>query len=210
MPPVLARGLKHFINDIKSSKNREQETRRVTFELVKIQAKFNHARGTAKHAISTYDLKKYACKLVYIRVLGYIIDFGLREALLLMASTDLGEKATGYALANLLADPVSKEDALEIFATVRNDLRMPSRGSNVIWRFEVASLALGLVANCGFSFRCFWPYVSRISEEIWFLVCYILIIRFTIVRCRLQWMVYPNLWFVRHCSVCCGCFMSEQ
>ena len=162
-----ARGLRHFLGAIRSAKTREIESRCVTFELAKIRGKFEHARrrgGNAK-MLSSYDFKKYACKLFYIRVLGYVVDFGLWETVVLMASRDLSEKATGYALASLLVDPASEDDTLQLFAIVRNDLKMSALAPGVNASFEVASLALSLVANCTLSLDGFRPYVSQIAED---------------------------------------------
>ena len=162
-----ARGLRHFLDAIRSAKTREIESRCVTFELAKIRGKFEHARrrgGNAK-MLSSYDFKKYACKLFYIRVLGYVVDFGLWETVVLMASRDLSEKATGYALASLLVDPASEDDTIQVFAIVRNDLKMSALAPGVNASFEVASLALSLVANCTLSLDCFRPYVSQIAED---------------------------------------------
>ena len=165
-----ARGLRHFIDEIRSRRSHEAESRRVTFELAKIRGKFERAQGRGHVAkmLSSYDLKKYACKLIYIRVLGYVIDFGLREATLLMSSTDLAEKSVGYLLAGLSVDasPALEGGALEMCTLVRNDLRMSIRTPGAAERFEVSSLALGMIANCAFSLRCFQPYVVQIAEGI--------------------------------------------
>ena len=147
-----ARGLRHFIDEIRSRRSHEAESRRVTFELAKIRGKFERAQGRGHVAkmLSSYDLKKYACKLIYIRVLGYVIDFGLREATLLMSSTDLAEKSVGYLLAGLSVDasPALEGGALEMCTLVRNDLRMSIRTPGAV----VASKVLQ-ESSCGQEIR---------------------------------------------------------
>jgi AP-2 complex subunit alpha len=49
--------------------------------------------GAVKKRVDGYQKKKYVCKLIYIYLLGYDIDFGHMEALGLLASNKYWEKA---------------------------------------------------------------------------------------------------------------------
>lgn len=46
--------------------------------------------------MSGYDRKKYVCKLLYIYMLGYDIDFGHIEAVNLLSSSKYSEKHMVY------------------------------------------------------------------------------------------------------------------
>nr|AGH62049.1 AP-2 complex subunit alpha [Trypanosoma grayi] len=86
------RGLAHFIQDVrKATSSPAEERRRVDLELVKIRSKF---RDTAK--MSTYDRKKYVCKLMFIAMLGYPVEFGHMEGINLLSLTSPAEKLIGY------------------------------------------------------------------------------------------------------------------
>lgn len=157
-----ARGLKHFIDDIKSSKDKAAESGRVTLELAKIRGRFGRAQSGAK-SLSARDLRKYACKLAYIRVLGYEVDFGVDEALLLASSPVAGDKAVGYVLADLVGDAASEADALALFTTVRSDLEAPARAPSAA-SHERAALALSSVANGALDVGAyFMPYAPAFA-----------------------------------------------
>lgn len=55
--------------------------------MAKIRKKFKEATN-----IEGYDKRKYVCKLLYMYMLGYDIDFGYMEAVNLMASNKFQEK----------------------------------------------------------------------------------------------------------------------
>ena len=92
------RGLSNFIRDIReATSSREAEAKRVAEELSKIRAKFiNNA------AVTTYDRKKYVCKLLFIFMLGYEVDFGHMEAIELLAGQSASEKLIGYLAVSVL------------------------------------------------------------------------------------------------------------
>ena len=92
------RGLSNFIADIrKATGNRDEEVRRVEQELGKIRSKFRTGSD-----LSPYDRKKYMCKLLFIFMLGYEVDFGHMEALSLLAGQSATEKLVGYLSISLL------------------------------------------------------------------------------------------------------------
>ncbi|RNF08697.1 alpha-adaptin-like protein [Trypanosoma rangeli] len=86
------RGLAHFIQDVrKATSSLTEEKKRVDLELVKIRSKFRNAA-----AMSTYERKKYVCKLMFIAMLGYPVEFGHMEGVKLLALTSPAEKLIGY------------------------------------------------------------------------------------------------------------------
>ncbi|RNF01594.1 alpha-adaptin-like protein [Trypanosoma conorhini] len=86
------RGLAHFIRDVrKATSSPAEEKKRVDLELVKIRSKFRNAA-----AMSTYARKKYVCKLMFITMLGYPVEFGHMEGVKLLALTSPAEKLIGY------------------------------------------------------------------------------------------------------------------
>ncbi|KAH9600025.1 Clathrin/coatomer adaptor [Trypanosoma melophagium] len=86
------RGLAHFIQDVrKATSSPAEERERVELELVKIRSKF---QDTTK--MTTYDRRKYVCKLMFITMLGYPVEFGHMEGVKLLALTTPAEKLIGY------------------------------------------------------------------------------------------------------------------
>lgn len=92
------RGLSNFIRDIReATTSREAEQKRVAEELGKIRAKFKD-----NSTISAYDRKKYVCKLLFIFMLGYEVDFGHMESIELLAGQSASEKLIGYLAISVL------------------------------------------------------------------------------------------------------------
>uniref|UniRef100_A0A7S1MIR1 Clathrin/coatomer adaptor adaptin-like N-terminal domain-containing protein n=1 Tax=Neobodo designis TaxID=312471 RepID=A0A7S1MIR1_NEODS len=86
------RGLKNFIKEIRQvADNRDAELRRVELELSKIRAKFKNSNN-----LSAYDRKKYVCKLLFIFMLGYQVEFGHMECVQLLSGESASEKLIGY------------------------------------------------------------------------------------------------------------------
>ena len=86
------RGLTNFIADIRAAANsKDQEEKRINEELAKIKAKFKSS-GT----LSPYDKKKYVCKLMFITMLGYDVNFGRMEGVELLSGKTQSEKLIGY------------------------------------------------------------------------------------------------------------------
>ncbi|OMP05958.1 hypothetical protein CCACVL1_01774 [Corchorus capsularis] len=84
--------------------------------------------------------KNYACKMLYIYMLGYDVDFGHTEAVSLISSTNYPEKQVGYIVASCLLNENHNFLRLAI-ETVRND---------IIGRNETFQcLALTMVGNIG-------------------------------------------------------------
>ncbi|KAI3378849.1 hypothetical protein SNEBB_007915 [Seison nebaliae] len=127
------RGLSVFISDIRNCRSREAETRRILRELANIRSKFRGDR-----ALDGYQKKKYVCKLIFIFLHGYDIDFGYNEAVNLLSSNKYSEKQIGYLFISIL---VSAENDLMrlIMQNIRNDLQ----SRNPIF----VQLALQCIAN---------------------------------------------------------------
>ncbi|CAG9568938.1 alpha-adaptin-like protein [Leishmania major strain Friedlin] len=130
------RGLAHFIRDIRrATGNKKEEESRVDEELAKIRAKFLETS-----TMTTYDRKKYVCKLMFISMLGYPITFGHIEGLKLMSQESPSAKLIGYLSTSVLLNENS--DLLTLTThTVYRDLLSVSDLSR--------SLALTAVANTG-------------------------------------------------------------
>lgn len=100
-------GLTKFIAQIRKAPNTEAENRIVQDELKKIKSKF-----TSKKSLSAYDRKKYVLKLLYIKLLGYRVDFGHKEVLSLIKGVKYSEIYTGCISAAGII-PESEEDLYE-------------------------------------------------------------------------------------------------
>lgn len=73
----------HFI----TAQSKEKEEQRVTKEMAHIRKEFKENKG-----IDGYQRRKYVCKLLYIYMLGYDLDFGHMEAVTLISSNKYQEK----------------------------------------------------------------------------------------------------------------------
>lgn len=148
-----ARGLQNFISDLRNAKSKEEETKRVDKELANIRKQFTPKGGKVAEdgsnpSLSSYQRKKYVWKLVYIHVLGYDVDFGHAEVLVLVRSNKYSEKHVGYTALSLLLrgdDPMMNS----ILNTVRKDLTTPtgSEKKNSAPPDAGQSLALCSIAN---------------------------------------------------------------
>ncbi|KAK9319568.1 Clathrin/coatomer adaptor, adaptin-like protein [Lipomyces orientalis] len=128
------RGLVQFIADLRNARARELEEKRINKELANIRQKFKDSN------LSGYQKKKYVCKLLYIYILGWNIDFGHLEALNLIASSKFSEKQIGYLAISLLLN--ENHDLINlVLNSIRKDLNDPNELFNC--------LALHAIANVG-------------------------------------------------------------
>ncbi|PWV17928.1 putative epsilon-adaptin [Trypanosoma cruzi] len=130
------RGLAHFIQDVrKATSSPADEKKRVDVELVKIRSKF---RSTAE--MTTYDRRKYVCKLMFIAMLGYPVEFGHMEGVKLLALKSPAEKLIGYLSATVF---LHENHSLLTLAThmIYKDL-LSEQEFNI-------NLALTAIANAG-------------------------------------------------------------
>ncbi|KAK9456894.1 Clathrin/coatomer adaptor, adaptin-like protein [Dipodascopsis uninucleata] len=128
------RGLVQFIADIRNARARELEERRINKELANIRQKFKDSN------LNGYQKKKYVCKILYIYILGWNIDFGHLEALNLIASTKYSEKQIGYLAISLLLN--ENHDMINL---VVNSIRKDLNDHNELFN----CLALHAIANVG-------------------------------------------------------------
>ncbi len=68
-------------------KSKESEQKRVNKEMANIRRAFTENKN-----INGYQRKKYVCKIIYMYMLGYEVDFGHIEALNLLSSHKFSEK----------------------------------------------------------------------------------------------------------------------
>lgn len=106
------------------------------------------AEDGSNPALSSYQRKKYVWKLVYIHILGYDVDFGHAEVMVLVRSNKYSEKNVGYTALSLLLrgdDPMMNG----ILGTIRKDISTPTQSEkkNSAPPDACQSLALCAIAN---------------------------------------------------------------
>ncbi|KAI8368286.1 adaptin N terminal region-domain-containing protein [Radiomyces spectabilis] len=128
------RGLTVFIADIRNCRVRELEEKRINKEMANIRSKFKEGN------LNGYQKKKYVCKLLYMYILGWEIDFGHLEAVNLISSQKYSEKQIGYLAVTLLFHENSDLVRLVVNST-KKDLDDMNEINNC--------LALHAIANIG-------------------------------------------------------------
>lgn len=128
------RGLQVFISDIRAARSREEEEKRINKEKANILSHFKDAK------LSSYDKKKYVCKLLYMYMLGWDVDFGHVEAFKLVTGTTYTEKQIGYLSVTLLLTEQS-----DLVRIVVNSIRQDLTSNNEVF----ICLALAAVASVG-------------------------------------------------------------
>ncbi|KAI8380112.1 adaptin N terminal region-domain-containing protein [Blakeslea trispora] len=128
------RGLTVFIADIRKCRVRELEEKRINKEMANIRSKFKEG------GLNGYQKKKYVCKLLYMYILGWDIDFGHLEAVNLISSQTYSEKQIGYLAVTLLFHENSDLVRLVVNST-KKDLDDMNEINNC--------LALHAIANIG-------------------------------------------------------------
>jgi len=128
------RGLVSFIADLRNARARELEEKRINKELANIRQKFKGGN------LSGYDKKKYVCKLLYIYILGWNVDFGHLEAVNLVSANKYSEKQIGY-----LAVTLFLHEQHELLHLVVNSIRKDLNDHNELNN----CLALHAIANVG-------------------------------------------------------------
>lgn len=145
------RGLKLFISTIHQCTSQSQELARVQLELAHIRAKFELP------SLSSYEAKKYVWKLVYIKLLGYAVDFGNRQVLdLLWSASSYQEKMVGYLAYSVLLQGRAGDDEASLVECIQADLKSEVSMTQC--------LALHCIANL-------LPRNSKeLAKEVWALV----------------------------------------
>ncbi|KAG6035210.1 hypothetical protein E4U41_006163 [Claviceps citrina] len=128
------RGLVQFIADLRNARARELEEKRINKELANIRQKFKDGN------LSGYHRKKYVCKLLYIYILGWDVDFGHLEAVNLISAQKYSEKQIGY-----LAMTLFLHEKHELLHLVVNSIRKDLLDNNELFN----CLALHAIANVG-------------------------------------------------------------
>ncbi|OCL08738.1 Adaptor protein-like protein complex AP-2 [Glonium stellatum] len=128
------RGLVSFIADLRNARARELEEKRINKELANIRQKFRDGN------LNGYSKKKYVCKLLYIYILGWNVDFGHLEAVNLISATKYSEKQIGY-----LAVTLFLHEQHELLHLVVNSIRKDLLDHNELNN----CLALHAIANVG-------------------------------------------------------------
>ncbi|CAI4211584.1 unnamed protein product [Parascedosporium putredinis] len=128
------RGLVQFIADLRNARARELEEKRINKELANIRQKFKDGN------LSGYHKKKYVCKLLYIYILGWNVDFGHLEAVNLISASKFSEKQIGY-----LAMTLFLHEKHELLHLVVNSIRKDLLDTNELFN----CLALHAIANVG-------------------------------------------------------------
>ncbi|KAH7400771.1 adaptin N terminal region-domain-containing protein [Phaeosphaeria sp. MPI-PUGE-AT-0046c] len=128
------RGLVSFIADLRNARARELEEKRINKELANIRQKFRDG------GLNGYQKKKYVCKLLYIYILGWNVDFGHLEAVNLISATKYSEKQIGY-----LAVTLFLHEEHELIHLVINSIRKDLLDHNELNN----CLALHAIANVG-------------------------------------------------------------
>ncbi|RKP37823.1 Adaptor protein complex AP-2 alpha subunit [Dimargaris cristalligena] len=128
------RGLTVFIADLRKCRIHELEEKRINKEMANIRAKFKESN------LKGYQKKKYVCKLLYMYILGWDIDFGHAEAVNLISSNKFSEKQMGYLAVTLLLTENS-----DLIRLVVNSIRKDLDSQNELFN----CLALHAIANIG-------------------------------------------------------------
>lgn len=123
-----------FIADLRKCRVREMEEKRINKEMANIRVKFKDS------SLSGYHKKKYVCKLLYMYILGWDIDFGHAEAVQLISSNRYSEKQIGYLAVTLMLTENS-----DLIRLVVNSLKKDLEDYNEIFN----CLALHAIANIG-------------------------------------------------------------
>eukprot|EP00756_Hemistasia_phaeocysticola_P040522 Hpha_TRINITY_DN16867_c2_g1::TRINITY_DN16867_c2_g1_i8::g.149188::m.149188/K11824/AP2A; AP-2 complex subunit alpha len=131
------RGLHAFITDLRkaAAQSKEAEQQRIDKELHHIRQKFKEQK-----ALKGYDKKKYVCKLLYIFMLGYEVDFGHMQGIELLSGDKYSEKHIGY-----LAITIFLNERHELMTIVTQSVKKDLTGNKEFTQ----CLALTAVANVG-------------------------------------------------------------
>ena len=124
--------LKVFIADTRACTNKEEETKLVETTKQEIRKRFSE---TSK--ISGADKKASIWKLVYVKLLGYEVDFSFDKIIDLLGSKDNSEKYTGYVSLSLLVP----EDNEAIYETCVGIVRADLSSENQLYQ----SFALSMI-----------------------------------------------------------------
>ena len=121
-------------------RSRDDEEKRVNKELANVRSKFKEA------GLNSYQKKKYICKLMYIFLLGYDVDFGQVEAVNLINDPKFSEKQVGYLATSLLLNE-NNEMVRLLINTMSKDLKDLNETVNCLALQAISNLANREVAE---------------------------------------------------------------
>ena len=127
-------GLTQFIAAIRKSTNQEQESKIVHDEMSKIKSKF-----ISKRNMSSYDRKKYVLKLLYIKLLGYRVDFGQKQILSLIQGVKYSEIYSGCITAASLIPESEEEIYQKVLKSIASHMFSPQN--------EIQTVALSFIGG---------------------------------------------------------------
>lgn len=128
------RGLNIFVHEVRNTQNHEEEALRVDKEVKKVRSKF-----LSKSNLSGYERKKNLFKLLFIKLLGYEVNFGYKEIASLVAGKKYSEKYTGYVTLAILV-PEYEDD---VFRGLKDVIKKDLYSANE----SVQALALNLLGG---------------------------------------------------------------
>ena len=133
-------GLHHFIASIRScNHNKALEADVINKELGKIRAKFKD-----KASLTSYNRRKYTCKLIFISMMGYTINFGQMEGIELLCSKSESDKFIGYLSITMFLDETN-----ELIPLITNTVHMDLESG---LEFNI-TLSLSIICNiCSYTF----------------------------------------------------------
>eukprot|EP01060_Flectonema_neradi_P002738 TRINITY_DN1173_c0_g2_i1.p1 TRINITY_DN1173_c0_g2~~TRINITY_DN1173_c0_g2_i1.p1 ORF type:complete len:1175 (+),score=211.95 TRINITY_DN1173_c0_g2_i1:71-3595(+) len=136
------RGLSKVISEIRkaSAQSKEAEQKVIEKELHKVRQVFKEKKN-----MKGYDRKKNVCKLLYIFMLGYEVNFGQMEGVQLLTSEKYSEKHIGYLACTLFLN--EKDDLLTLIThSIKQDLNGTANSKQQQY---AQCLALTALANVG-------------------------------------------------------------
>ena len=139
------KGLNIFVHEVRNTQNAEEEAARVDKEVKKVRTKF-----LSKTNLSGYERKKHLFKLLFVKLLGYDVNFGYKEIVSLVKSTKYSEKYSGYITLGILVPEYEDEVFKMLKETIKADLYSPTESVqalalNLVGGLANAELAKGLV-----------------------------------------------------------------
>jgi AP-2 complex subunit alpha len=150
------RGLVQFIADLRNARARELEEKRINKELANIRQKFRDGN------LNGYQRKKYVCKLLYVYIQGYDVEFGHLEAVNLISAKNYSEKQIGYLAVTLFLH--EQHELLHLVVnSIRKDLLDMNELNNCLALHAIATVGgreLGEALSSEVHRLLISPYVS--------------------------------------------------
>lgn len=104
-----------FIKEVRDCNDIDKEKKLVEKKLNKIRNKFMNNKNNSEN-------KKQIWQLAYAQSIGYIIDFGYNQILILINSSKFSEKYTGYVTTPFMIPEHELDSFDKMTNTLKNDL----------------------------------------------------------------------------------------